>query len=59
MVDRRPRGAGRLCLTRRLGEAISIGEGAIIVTVIEIQGTQVKLSIEAPKGIKIDRIEDT
>jgi len=45
-----------LILTRKLGEQITIGSD-IVVTLIEIKGSQVKLGIEAPKSIGIHRQE--
>ncbi|NIS38322.1 carbon storage regulator CsrA [Candidatus Saccharibacteria bacterium] len=45
-----------LVLTRRLGESINIGD-EIKVTVVEIDGKQVKIGIEAPKDIQIFREE--
>ena len=45
-----------LVLTRREGESIII-EGAIKIVVSRIGDKQVKLSIEAPKNIQIDRSE--
>ncbi len=45
-----------LVLTRRLGEAITIGDNIRIV-IVDISGHQVKLGIEAPKDIEIYREE--
>ena len=45
-----------LILTRKLGERITIGDN-ITITLLEIAGSQVKLGIEAPKGISIHRQE--
>lgn len=45
-----------LVLTRRLNEAIQIGE-EIEITVLAIQGDQVKLGINAPKHVEIHRKE--
>jgi len=45
-----------LILTRKLGERITIGDD-ISVTVLEIKGSQVRLGIEAPKGIGVYRQE--
>jgi carbon storage regulator len=45
-----------LILTRKLGEKINIGDD-ITVTLLEINGAQVKLGIEAPKHIGIHRNE--
>lgn len=45
-----------LVLTRRLGESINIGDN-IKITVVDIDGKQVKIGIEAPKDITIFREE--
>ena len=45
-----------LILTRKLGERINIGDD-IVITLVEIKGTQVKLGIDAPKSIGIHRHE--
>ncbi len=45
-----------LILTRKLGERINIGDD-IIVTLVEIKGSQVKLGIDAPQNIGIHRHE--
>ena len=45
-----------LILTRKLGERINIGDD-IVVTLVEIKGTQVKLGIDAPQSIAIHRHE--
>ena len=45
-----------LVLTRKQGQGIVIGDG-IEITVVEIQGDQVRLSIKAPKTLKILRKE--
>lgn len=45
-----------LALTRKIGEKIMIGDD-IILTVFDIKGDSVRLSIEAPKEIKIYRGE--
>ncbi|STX39301.1 carbon storage regulator CsrA [Legionella feeleii] len=45
-----------LILTRRSGEVLLIGE-YVTVTVIEVKGRQVKLGINAPKGIAVHRQE--
>lgn len=44
-----------LTLTRRVGEAIWIGDIRIVVT--EIRGKQVRLGFEAPPEVKIQREE--
>lgn len=45
-----------LALTRKVGERIVIGDN-IVVTVAGIKGDNVRLTIEAPKEIKIYRGE--
>jgi len=45
-----------LVLTRRLGESITIGEDVKVV-IVDIDGNQVKLGIEAPRHIEIYREE--
>ena len=47
-----------LVLTRRCGESLIIGEqGEIRITFLENKGKQVRIGIEAPKHISIDREE--
>lgn len=46
-----------LVLARRLGEKIVIAEGLIQITVVEIQADKVRLGIEAPKDISVNRLE--
>ena len=45
-----------LVLTRRQNEAIQIGDN-IEITVLSIEGDQIKLGIEAPKTVDIHRKE--
>jgi carbon storage regulator len=45
-----------LVLSRRVGEMVCIGPH-ITVTVIDVQGNQVKLGFSAPKDIRVDRPE--
>lgn len=45
-----------LILTRRTGETIRINDD-ITVTVLSIQGGQVKLGVEAPKHVEVHREE--
>jgi carbon storage regulator len=45
-----------LILTRKVGEAVSIGDD-IQISVVEIKGAQVKLGIRAPKNIEVHREE--
>lgn len=48
-----------LVLSRKALETIIIGEGpdAIKVVVIEIRGDKVRIGIDAPKSVKVDRSE--
>lgn len=45
-----------LVLTRKVGEALQIGEN-IRITVIEVDGANVKLGINAPRSVAIHREE--
>lgn len=45
-----------LVLTRRIGEVLVIG-GDIKVQVLGVKGVQVRIGIEAPRAVKIDREE--
>ena len=45
-----------LILRRKTGESVTIGDN-IRLTVLDIQGKQIKLGIEAPKSIVIHREE--
>lgn len=45
-----------LLLSRRAGEAVMIG-GGIKVVVLGIKGGQVRIGIEAPKTVTVDREE--
>ena len=45
-----------LVLTRRLGESITIGDDIRII-IVDVEGSQVKVGIDAPKSIKIYREE--
>jgi carbon storage regulator len=45
-----------LILTRKIGEKITIGE-SIVVSVLEINGSQVRLGIAAPQTIAVHRSE--
>jgi len=48
---------GMLTLTRRLGESIVIGDEGVEIIVKEIRRGQVRLSIVAPKKVKVYRKE--
>lgn len=45
-----------LILTRRPGESICIGDD-ITVTITEINGGQVRVGVEAPRDVSVDRNE--
>jgi carbon storage regulator len=45
-----------LVLTRKLGESIRIGDN-IVVKVVDLDSRHVKLGIEAPKSISVNREE--
>ena len=45
-----------LILTRKSGEKIRVGD-AVVVTVLDVKGAQVKLGIEAPRGVTVHRGE--
>jgi carbon storage regulator len=45
-----------LVLTRRIGETVVI-DGGITVTVVAVQGNKVRLGINAPAYVRVDREE--
>lgn len=45
-----------LVLTRKIGERIVIGDN-IVMTIVNVQGENIRLAIDAPKEIKIYRGE--
>ena len=45
-----------MILTRRVGEALKLGED-ITVTVLGVRGNQVRIGIDAPKSVAIQREE--
>lgn len=46
-----------LILTRRIGEALVIGDNEIKITVLGIKGGQVRIGIDAPKEVAVHRQE--
>jgi carbon storage regulator len=46
-----------LILTRKVGESITIGDGSVTVSVMEVKGRQVRLGINAPANTPIHREE--
>ncbi len=45
-----------LVLTRKLGECIRIGD-SIVVKIVDLDGRHVKIGIEAPRSIAVNREE--
>lgn len=45
-----------LVLTRKVGESLVIGDN-VVVTVVALKGGQVRIGIEAPRDISIQRDE--
>ena len=45
-----------LILTRRVGETLMIGD-EITVTVLGVKGNQVRIGVNAPKDVAVDREE--
>ena len=45
-----------LVLTRHIGQQLVI-DGDIVVTVVAIEGNKVRLGIQAPKSVRVDRQE--
>ena len=45
-----------LILTRRVGETLVIGDD-VTVTVLGVRGNQVRLGVNAPKGVAVHREE--
>ena len=45
-----------LVLSRKPGEDIIIG-GEIVITVVEIRADKVRIGIEAPRDVRVDRLE--
>jgi carbon storage regulator len=47
-----------LILSRKPGEVLQIGT-SVRITVVGVQGNRVKLGIEAPREVAVDRLEDS
>jgi carbon storage regulator len=45
-----------LILTRKLGESLRIGDN-VTITVLGVNGNQVRLGIDAPKSVEVHREE--
>lgn len=45
-----------LILSRKKNESVVI-DGEIVITVVEVRGDKVRLGFDAPKNIKIHRVE--
>lgn len=45
-----------LVLTRRIGERLRIGDD-VIIAIIGFKGSQVRIGVEAPKSVPVDREE--
>ena len=45
-----------LVLTRKPGEAVKLGEDVTVV-VLGVRGSQVRLGIDAPRSVAVDRTE--
>lgn len=45
-----------LILTRRVGETVMIGD-EVTVTVLRVKGNQVRLGVNAPKSVSVQREE--
>jgi len=45
-----------LVLTRKIGERVLIGDD-IVVTILDVRGDGVRVGIDAPRGIRIQRDE--
>lgn len=45
-----------LILTRRLGERLRIGEN-VVITILGVKGHQIRLGIDAPRHVVVDREE--
>ena len=45
-----------LILTRRVGETVMIGDD-VVVTVLRVKGNQVRIGVNAPKSVSVQREE--
>ena len=45
-----------LILTRRVGEAVMIGD-EVCITVLDVKGSQVRLGVKAPRTVSVHREE--
>lgn len=45
-----------LILTRRVGETVMIGDD-VVVTVLRVKGNQVRIGVDAPKSVSVQREE--
>tara|TARA_B100001093_G_scaffold519777_1_gene610418 strand:+ start:18990 stop:19301 length:312 start_codon:yes stop_codon:yes gene_type:complete len=54
--DKKERRGLMLILTRRIGEAVVIGDD-VKLTVLGVRGNQVRLGIDAPKNVSVHREE--
>jgi len=45
-----------LILSRRIGEKLIIGEN-VTVTILAVKGNQVRIGIDAPRDVRVDREE--
>jgi carbon storage regulator len=45
-----------LILTRRVGESVMIGE-EVTITVLRVKGNQVRLGVNAPRSVSVQREE--
>jgi carbon storage regulator len=45
-----------LVLSRRVGESIVIGN-EVVVTVLEVRGDQVRVGVDAPRSVQVNREE--
>jgi carbon storage regulator len=48
---------GQLILARRKDEQIVIGDGSVVITVLQIRGEIVRLGITAPRELPVHRYE--